>query len=373
MTTIHKKIRVAILFGGRSSEHEVSARSAKNVVDALDREKYEPVLIGIDRQGRWLPVKEATAPKMLGSGETALTPRASEEPFALAGAVDVVFPVLHGTFGEDGTVQGLLKLADVPFVGAGVLGSAVGMDKDVMKRLLRDAGLPIGDFVVLHRGRPKTNPDFAALTERLGLPFFIKPANLGSSVGVHKVADATQFEAAVADAFRFDHKLLAEAFIEGREIECSVLGDTDNPIASLPGEIEPNADFYSYEAKYTDESGTVLNIPANLPPNVTARVQELSLAAFQELCCDGMARVDFFLRTSGENMGDVVINEINTIPGFTNLSMYPKLWEVSGLSYAALIDRLIQLALERFERDRALETAAPLGLSSLKSPLPPSS
>jgi len=362
MDTQRTKIRVAILFGGRSSEHEVSARSAANVFEALDRTKYDPIMVGIDRDGRWFlgnTDREKIEGISLTQGKGTAVELVRTAAGETLGAVDVVFPVLHGPFGEDGTVQGLLKLANVPFVGAGVLGSAVGMDKDVMKRLLRDAGLPIGDFVTLHRGRPASNPGFAALAQRLGLPFFVKPANLGSSIGVHKVTDEARFVNALADAFRFDHKVLAEEFIAGREIECSVLGDADNPIASLPGEVAPQADFYSYEAKYIDENGAILTIPADLPAETAKSVQELSVAAFQALCCEGMARVDFFLRTRGERAGELLINEINTIPGFTNISMYPKLWEASGLRYSDLMDRLITLALTRFEQDSRLETAAP--------------
>ena len=266
-------------------------------------------------------------------------------------AVDVIFPVLHGPFGEDGTVQGLFKLANVPFVGASVLGSAVGMDKDVMKRLLRDAGIRTARFVVLERSA-SAETEFEDLQHQLGLPFFIKPANLGSSVGIHKVKDKEQFVRAVEDAFRYDSKILIEEFVPGREIECSVLGN-EKPMASLPGEIIPRHEFYSYEAKYMDENGAFLEIPAKLPADIIKEVQDIAIKAFKALCCEGMARVDFFLRDNRE----VVVNEINTIPGFTKISMYPKLWEASGISYADLIDRLIQLALERFEREKKLKTS----------------
>ncbi|RMD60394.1 D-alanine--D-alanine ligase, partial [Candidatus Parcubacteria bacterium] len=267
------------------------------------------------------------------------------------GSVDVVFPVLHGTFGEDGTVQGLLKLAGVPFVGAGVLGSAVGMDKDVMKRLLREANLPTARFRVLHRGESR-HISFQELAQELDTPLFIKPANLGSSVGIHKVASASQFRAAVEDAFRYDTKIIVEEFIPGREIECSILGN-EEPIASLPGEIVPHHDFYSYEAKYLDEHGAELKIPAELPEPLVARVQELAVRTFKTLCCEGMARVDLFL-TEDERL---FVNELNTIPGFTRISMYPKLWEVSGVAYSELIDRLVQLALERHAREQKLKTS----------------
>jgi D-alanine-D-alanine ligase len=272
-------------------------------------------------------------------------------PRRALGKVDVVFPVLHGPFGEDGTVQGLLKLANLPFVGAGVLGSAVGMDKDVMKRLLRDAKIPVPKFLVFERselGRIK----YAPVKRLLGLPFFVKPANLGSSVGISKVTNEREFSGALREAFRYDNKVLLEEGINGREIECSVLGN-DNPIASLPGEIITSHDFYSYDAKYLDEKGAQLIVPARLPKQVVTRIQELALKAFKVLCCEGMGRVDFFLRGRSE----VIVNEINTIPGFTTISMYPKMWQASGISYSRLIDRLIRLALERFQREKRLRTS----------------
>ena len=266
-------------------------------------------------------------------------------------AIDVVFPVLHGPFGEDGTVQGLLKLAGVPFVGASVLGSAIGMDKDVMKRLLIGAGLPTPKFLaVQHSGM--TDLRFEEVEERLGMPCFVKPASLGSSVGIAKAHNNAEFDAAVSDAFRYDDKILIEEFIRGREIECAVLGNED-PIASLPGEILPRHEFYSYEAKYIDEDGAAFEIPATLDESVVRDIQDLAVQTFKTLCCEGMARVDFFVRDDREP----VVNEINTIPGFTKISMYPKLWEASGISYTELIDRLIQLALERFERERKLKTS----------------
>lgn len=267
------------------------------------------------------------------------------------GPIDVVFPVLHGPFGEDGTVQGLLKLANVPFVGAGVLGSAVGMDKDVMKRLLREAGIAIADFVVFNRSRAD-EIDFEIVKGRLGLPFFVKPANLGSSVGISKVESESQFHEAVSLAFEYDNKILVEEYIAGREIECSVLGNK-NPIASVPGEVIPQREFYSYEAKYIDENGAVLEIPAKLDDKTTKKVQDCAIKTFKALCCEGMARVDLFVKDD-----DVIVNEINTIPGFTNISMYPKLWAESGISYSELIDKLIELAIERFNTERKLNSDA---------------
>ncbi len=351
-----RKIRVAILFGGKSAEHEVSIKSAKNVADAIDKNKYDVALIGIDRAGHWLPPQKSAA--LLGaasvpSSETsiALAPgengliTSAEEP--QAGQIDVVFPILHGPFGEDGTVQGLLRLANVPFVGAGVLGSAVGMDKDVMKRLLRDAGILIGKFLVSTEANPVP---FTQAKKELGLPMFIKPANLGSSIGISKVKDEESYRAAMQEAFAYDTKVIIEEFIKGREIECSVLGN-DEPMASVPGEVIVHSEFYSYDAKYLDENGASLQIPADLPEKTKKAVQEAAVKTFKALCCEGMGRVDSFVTDDGR----VFVNEINTIPGFTNISMYPKMWEASGISYSQLIDKLIELAIERFEKQQKLK------------------
>jgi len=361
----NKRIRVGILFGGKSAEHEISLLSAKNVIDALDREKYEPVLIGIDKSGRWVtsePSKfllNSTDPKLIAlnkaeSRDVALVPQSEGrltalDETALERSVDVVFPILHGPLGEDGAVQGLLKLANVPFVGAGVLGSAVGMDKDVMKRLLRDSGIPIPKFLVFGRTH---KPDYAAVVKQLGSPVFVKPANLGSSVGISKVKDEAGFHKAVALAFRYDTKIVVEESITGREIECAVLGNQD-PKASIPGEIVPTHEFYSYEAKYLDADGARLEIPAKLDAATLKRVQETAVKAFQTLNCEGMGRVDFFLTSDGQ----LYVNEINTIPGFTKISMYPKLWEASGIGYTQLISRLIELAIERFRHEQTLSSS----------------
>lgn len=364
---MNRKIRVGILFGGKSAEHEVSLQSAKNIIEAIDKKKYEVVLIGIDKKGQWY-LSEASRlllhadnPKLIKLNKTndnvALVPGKNEKQlislsnYQPAGPIDIVFPVLHGPFGEDGTVQGLLKLANVPFVGASVLGSAVAMDKDVAKRLLRDAGIPTAKFLVFNQSM-LDEIYFTEIKGQLGLPFFIKPANLGSSVGIHKIKNRKQFDDVAKDAFKYDSKILFEEYIEGREIECSVLGN-DDPIASVPGEVIPQHEFYSYEAKYIDENGAILEIPAKLPESVIKKVKELAVKAFKVLCCEGMARVDFFLRDNKE----VIVNELNTIPGFTKISMYPKLWEVSGISYTELIDRLIQLALQRFEKEKKLKTS----------------
>lgn len=360
-----KKIRVGILFGGKSAEHEVSLQSAKNVVDAIDKDKYEVSLIGIDKTGRWLlPNKSQfllneSDPKLIklnkeNEESVALIPQSGGELTNLTNdnvhtSIDVVFPILHGPFGEDGTIQGLLKLSGVPFVGAGVLGSAVGMDKDVMKRLLSDAGIPIGDFLVFKDGE---NIDFDEIVNKLGLPFFVKPANLGSSVGVNKVKDKQTFDVAIAEAFEYDTKILIEEFIDGRELECAVLGNQE-PQASGIGEVIPTQEFYSYSAKYIDQNGAVLEIPAKIPEEVSEKVRELAIKTFKVLSCEGLGRVDVFLKKDGT----VLVNEINTIPGFTKISMYPQLWAVAGVSYPELITRLIELAIERFKREQKLKSS----------------
>ena len=374
MSTKRNKIRVGVIFGGRSGEHEISLRSARCIVDAIDRNTYAVTLIGIDRQGCWHALDEptfqritaATLPVLNGSGNTvALLPAPAhkgqlveaERPAKLASRLDVVFPVLHGTFGEDGTIQGLLELADIPYVGAGVLGSAVGMDKDVQKRLLQAAGVPVAPFLTTTAASWSTESD--AVTARaagFGLPLFVKPANLGSSVGITKVAGLDALPAAVQTALEYDDKILIEKGIAGREIECAVLGN-EEPQASVPGEIRPHAEFYSYEAKYVDEHGAELLIPAPLTEAQTATVRQLAVRVFQLLDCAGMARVDFFLE-HGTNAW--YVNELNTIPGFTTVSMYPKLWEASGVPYTELISRLLDLALQRHaQRRRLRRTYAP--------------
>jgi D-alanine-D-alanine ligase len=358
------RLRVAILFGGRSAEHEISLISARNIAAAMDQNRYQIIAIGIDKQGRWF--YDEGARLLLGDGQkqvtgnvgaqlTAVLPGAGESSLVrvagrVLGPIDLVFPVLHGPFGEDGTVQGLLKLANLPFVGASVLGSAIGMDKDVMKRLLRDAEIPIGRFLVYDR-YTVGQINFARIKKTLGQPLFVKPANLGSSVGISKVNSRAEFDQAVRKALRFDNKILIEEFIQGREIECSVLGN-DDPIASLPGEIVTGHDFYSYDAKYIDDHGARLEIPAKLPKTIVKQVQEIAIRTYKALCCEGMARVDFFVTTSGK----VLVNEINTIPGFTQISMYPKMWQASGIAYPRLIDRLIQLALQRYQQEQKLQT-----------------
>lgn len=357
-----KRIRLGILFGGRSGEHEVSLTSASSLLKVVDPAKYEVVPIGITREGRWLV--GSTADKLLSQiltdgvpvtpsvvpGEAGLIPlRAGAAAEQAAIQVDVVFPVLHGTFGEDGTVQGVLELAGIPYVGAGVLGSAVGMDKDVMKRLFRDAGLPVVPWMTVLRKDWEGDPVLVRrrIREEIGFPLFVKPANLGSSVGISKVRRPGGLGAALDLAAQYDRKILIEKAVDAREIECSVLGN-DSPEASVPGEVVPVNEFYDYEAKYIKE-GSQLIIPAKLTPRQTKRVQELAVGAFRAIDCAGMARVDFLL---DRQTGKPFVNEINTIPGFTPISMYPKLWEASGIPYPRLVDRLVALALER-HREKA--------------------
>jgi D-alanine-D-alanine ligase len=354
MTTEKKRLRVGVLFGGRSGEHEVSLISAASVIQALDPQKYEPVPIGITKDGQWLAGTAAhkMLPEILRSGErvmlsadpnvAALIPVSNSRPDALR--VDVVFPALHGTYGEDGTVQGLLDLAGLPFVGSGVLGSAVGMDKDMQKRLFLQAKLPVGDFLAIPRAEWEKSRGkvLSAIRKKFRFPVFVKPATLGSSVGMTKAHDAKELAAAMDLAAEFAQKILVEKAIRGREIEVSVLGNED-PKASIPGEIVPHREFYDYAAKYLEE-GTRLLIPAKLNRAQVKRFQEFAVRAFRSLECLGMARVDFFLEN---RTGKILLNEINTIPGFTSISMYPKLWEASGLSYRKLLDRLIELAMEQ--------------------------
>ena len=331
------KVRVAVVMGGRSSEHEVSLASARSVLDGLDSARYETVTVEIGRDGRW----------ELGSGghqelerdgrsaaETLPVPT-SQVPATLA-EVDVVFPVLHGPFGEDGTVQGLLELANVPYVGAGVTASALCMDKDLFKSVLRDHDVPVTRSVTLRKPEGFDNP--------FGFPVFVKPARLGSSVGITKARSDDELRAGIELAFRHDEKVLVEEFVSGIEVECSVLGN-EEPIASIPGEIVANSDWYDYSAKY-DEGGMDLVVPPRIPQEAIERVQDLSVQAFRVTECEGMARADCFVREDGE----VLINELNTIPGFTATSVYAKLFEASGIPYDELLERLVQLALERHER-----------------------
>ncbi len=364
------KIRVAVLFGGKSGEHEVSLASARSVMDALDKDKYEILPVGIDHTGRWITAGDPMALLSAGgpepdrgeaegeNSETALAttqgrelvPGASHARFPV---VDVVFPVLHGTYGEDGTIQGLMELADLAYVGADVLGSAVGMDKVIQKAVLSANGLPVVAYLAVLRSRWHDAPEqvLDEIEARFAYPVFVKPANAGSSVGVSKAHDREELVRGLDLAARFDRKLLVEAAVDAREIECSVLGN-DDPIASVPGEVIPCHEFYDYSAKYIEEDSE-LQIPAPLTPEQTRRVRELAVQAFRAIDCAGMARVDFFLE---RGTGQIYVNELNTIPGFTAISMYPKLWAASGISYPELLDRLIQLALERRQDKRDTQT-----------------
>jgi D-alanine-D-alanine ligase len=369
-----KKLRVGVLFGGRSGEHEISLRSALTVMSAMDPARYDVVPIGIARDGRWtlrhdaIALLKQSAPKLralgyggipvslppyphgrsLQSSVDSLSKKSSNGALA---PLDLIFPVLHGTYGEDGTVQGLLELAGIPYVGAGVLGSAIGLDKDVQKRLCRDAGLPVVRYFSLTQAdAAEDSGRVRRLADELGYPVFVKPNALGSSVGINRVNSPARLGAALKDAFRYDRKALLEASCEGREFECGVLGN-DYPEASVVGEVVVNRRhrFYSYESKYVDPAGAELKIPANLPYPLSDRVRELAVAAFKVLALRGMARVDFL---ASSDLSECYINEVNTIPGFTAISMYPKLWEATGLPLPKLIDRLIALALEYY-RQRA--------------------
>ncbi|MFA5954285.1 MAG: D-alanine--D-alanine ligase family protein [Patescibacteria group bacterium] len=354
-----KKINVGLIYGGKSAEHEVSLRSARSIYEALDKDRYNVVLIGISHNGQWLLASEAAqlltataVSEKVGThvipveqGNMSLREVGSGEEL---GTLDVVFPIIHGTGGEDGSLQGLLELLDVPYVGCGVLGSAVGMDKDVAKRLMRDAGIAVANYVAV-RANESWEGELDAIAATLHYPLFVKPANLGSSVGVQKVKDRSTLSAAVVEAFTFDTKVLIEECIEGREIEVAVLGNAD-PKASLPGEILPHHEFYSYEAKYIDENGASLSLPAALSFEEQQEVQRAACRVFTTLELYGMARVDFFFTKDGR----WICNEANTAPGFTSISMYPKLWELSGVPFNELVDQLIELAFERKKVERKL-------------------
>ena len=357
--------RVAVLFGGRSSEHEISCLSARSVIDALDPATTDVIPIGIARDGSWhvlpgppaLPAESGRMPEVVageGVGARLSDDDAGNATLELAdgsrAGFDVVFPVLHGPRGEDGSIQGLLEVAGVPYVGAGVLGSALGMDKVIQKALWAAAGLPVVPHVAVAEHDWRDDPEgVAGRVAALGFPVFVKPASLGSSVGISKVADATGLEAGMEEAFRYERKAVVELAIDPvREIECAVLGN-DDPVASVCGEIVPRGHaFYDYDAKYLDEDGAELRIPAPLAPALASRIQRLAVAAFTAVACAGMARIDLFVRGD-----DVWINEINTIPGFTAISMYPKLWEASGLPYTSLVQRLLDLAVERHVAESA--------------------
>jgi D-alanine-D-alanine ligase len=359
-----KKIRIGLVFGGRSGEHEVSLASAESVMANLDRDKYEIVPIGITKEGSWLlgteprtlraaeqnathdaGMKETTAVTLTGDPRLRrLIPVENGEELGNRGVLDVIFPVLHGTYGEDGALQGLLEMANVPYIGCGVLGSALGMDKEKMKLVFQAVGLPVAEYLVYRRNQWERSTEFIldAVEQRLGFPCFVKPVNLGSSVGVNKAHDRIELEHAINVAAEYDRKIIIERGINCREVECGVLGN-DEPIASVVGEIISSNEFYDYRAKYIDGKSQAV-IPADIPQETAEEVRRQAVQAFLALDLSGLARVDFFLE---KETGQVFINEVNTLPGFTTISMYPKLWEASGLPYAQLMDRLIELAIER--------------------------
>ncbi|MFM2479879.1 D-alanine--D-alanine ligase [Celerinatantimonas sp. YJH-8] len=360
-----KKTRVAVLFGGRSAEHEVSLQSAVNVIAAIDPEKYEAVLIGIDHQGNWYlnnpdkPLLNSPHPAALSfdaqTQQVSFVVSEQQGQLMVIGsnerlAVDVIFPILHGPYGEDGSVQGLARLANVACVGSDILGSAVGMDKDIAKRLLRDAGLEVADFIALRHSQLNAElPN--RVTQQLGFPVYVKPANMGSSVGVSKVSSPEALLSCLNKAFEYDTKVMIEAAVTGREIECAVLGNDEPQVSEVIGEIITDDQFYSYDRKYIDEDGAKLQIPADVSATVLNKVQQVALATYRCLEARGMARVDMFL-TDDEH---VIVNEINTLPGFTAISMYPKLWQASGMSPKALVSELIELALAEHAAKNALK------------------
>ena len=338
-------LKVAILYGGRSVEHGVSVNSAKNIVEFIDRKKFTPLPIGISQQGKWY--LNGFVSKNIKKGKPLSVQLDPGRPVFISGgkkiSADVVFPVLHGTDGEDGSIQGMLKALDLPVVGTGVLGSSLSMNKIIAKRLLKEANLPIADFIPLGFYDPH-HPSFEEVKKKLGLPFMVKSASLGSSVGVTKVKSKAEFLPAVEESFRYDQELLFEKYIQGREIECAILGN-DTPQASLPGEIiiSKNYEFYTFDAKYVDGKAVTIDVPAHLQKTISEKIRTLSIRAFQALKCEDYARVDLFLTSDGA----IYVNEINTIPGFTNSSMFPMMWRERGISFSGLISKLIQLSLER--------------------------
>ncbi|MBP1647220.1 MAG: D-alanine--D-alanine ligase [Bacteroidetes bacterium] len=363
---MERKLRVGVIFGGRSGEHEVSLVSATSVITALDADKYEVVPIGITQEGRWLSsdkglklLKEKTGIEQ--APECFLVPEPNRQALVAAGSgemhsppIDVIFPLVHGTYGEDGTLQGLLELANIPYVGAGVLASAVGMDKIVQKQIFQQQKLPVAKYIWFHSSVCREHPERVAaiVAKSLTYPVFVKPANTGSSVGISKAHNRKELREALALAVEYDRKVIIEQGINNiREIECSVLGN-DEPVASVPGEIVPSNEFYDYNAKYVDGKSEAI-IPAKLPKRVSEEVRRIALQAYRALDIAGMARVDFLVVRKSNK---IYLNEVNTIPGFTSISMYPKLWEASGLGYRDLLDRLIELALERHRAKNELRT-----------------
>ena len=356
-----KKLTIGLIFGGKSAEHEVSIMSAKNIYDSLKLNQFQIILIGIDKKGHWRlvnknyfndikkidnPCNKKIAIIPQGGGEIILLNNKKEKI-----KIDVAFPILHGPFGEDGTVQGLIKIMDIPFVGADILGSALGMDKIFMKHILKQAKIPIANFLYFTKNQ-KSEIKYEQIIDKLKSPFFVKPANLGSSVGVSKVNHQKEFLDAINCAFKYDKKIIIEECVVGKEIECSVLGN-EEPKASLLGEVKLNNEFYSYETKYTNKDGAKIEIPAKLPTETIKKIKETAIKTFKALDCEGMGRVDFFLTKQNK----IIVNEINTIPGFTEISMYPKLWEASGIPPKKLINELIKLALQKFNSCKNLKTS----------------
>lgn len=345
-----KKIKIGILFGGKSVEHEVSLQSARNVINSLDREKYTVTLIGIDKKGQWDYYHErdylvnGDDPEAIVLGEK----KGAVDLFELPRTLDIIFPVLHGYLGEDGAVQGVMKVLNMPCVGADVLGSAIGMDKDVMKRLLKEANIPIAKYITLHKHERHLWPRERIIDE-ISLPLFIKPSNGGSSIGISKVKEIWELEPALTAAFQYDRKVLVEEAIEGHEIQFSLMGN-ENPSISLPCKIAPKGDFHSYSCKYIDKQGSEFIIPVQLEPDTLIALQRLALKCYRVLCCEGFARIDFFLKHNGE----IILNELNTIPGLTSMSPYSKMWQASGVSYSAFLDRVIEYAFDRFAKENEL-------------------
>ena len=363
---IMSKLRVGVIFGGKSTEHEVSLQSAKNIINGLDRNKFDVCLLGINKEGQWHEYNETdfllhgNDPSRIALNtpkrSVAIVPGKTCDQFISLEDVkplpqiDVIFPIVHGNLGEDGSLQGLLRMANLPFVGPGVLGSSACMDKDVTKRLLRDAGLKIAPFITIAKNEREAI-SYETTVSKLGLPLFIKPANQGSSVGISKINTEKEFYEALDFAFLFDIKVLIESAVKGREIECAVLGN-DEPLASPCGEIVLHDSFYAYHTKYIDENGASVVAPAQLDDVVSENIRAIALAAYRALNCRGMSRVDVFLTEDN----DVIINEINTLPGFTNISMYPKLWQQGGMTYQQLISRLIELGIESYQQTALLKT-----------------
>lgn len=356
------KKQIALIFGGRSAEHEVSLVSAKNIYNAINMDLFHVQIIGISKEGTWYQFSNpdifnknsSLTDAYLKHEDMISLISISGQPFIYSlktqekHILDCAFPIIHGTMGEDGTLQGLFKVIQLPFVGCHVLASAIGMDKEFMKRLMTEAGIKNSKYIVLRKEKIQT---YSEVVRHLGSPFFIKPANAGSSVGVHKIKTELDYKSKIIDSFLYDHKVLAEEFNDGIEIECSVLGLNQAAKASLPGQLKVNHEFYSYEAKYQDANGAEIIIPAQIPENKILEVQHLAIETFKTLGCDGLARVDFFLNKNGE----LSVNEINTLPGFTQISMYPKMWEASGLKYSDLITELINLAFEKFAQDQKIK------------------